>query len=192
MRGLHAKDLMAIMNFIYHGEASIEQDSLDVFLALAEELQIKGLSGNQENKLDPDEKPKSNQRQTTPKTEHVHEKKHSYQTTVSNYIETNTSRKVENDVLVPVDSGKICVPADTSMEDLRVRLDSMMERIDDGEYKLKCTVCGKTTKGTKSGLDMRRHIETHMEGLLYPCIQCDRVSKSSDSFRHHVTKYHRK
>ena len=45
MRGLKAKDLVAIVDFIYHGEANIYQEDLDEFLALAEELQLKGLTG---------------------------------------------------------------------------------------------------------------------------------------------------
>ena len=85
------------------------------------------------------------------------------------------------------------VALDTNMEDLRVKLDSMMERVDDGEYKWRCTVCGKTTKGQTAiaRQDMRRHIETHMEGLSYPCNRCDQVSRSSNAFRLHVAKYHK-
>ena len=100
MRGLKAKDLVAIMDFIYHGEASIEHDNLDVFLALAEELQLKGFAGTQENKIDPDEKPKLNLIQPTPKSEYVHEEKYYYQTTPSKYTKNHTSRKVESDVIV--------------------------------------------------------------------------------------------
>ena len=50
MRGIKAKDLEAIVDFIYHGEANIYQEDLDGFLALAEELQLKGLATS-ENKL---------------------------------------------------------------------------------------------------------------------------------------------
>ena len=35
MKGLQAKDLVAIVDFIYHGEANIFQEDLDGFLALA-------------------------------------------------------------------------------------------------------------------------------------------------------------
>ena len=45
MRGLKRKDLEAIVDFIYQGEANIYQEDLDDFLALAEELQLKGLTG---------------------------------------------------------------------------------------------------------------------------------------------------
>ena len=41
MRGIKAGDLVAIVDFIYHGEANIYQEDLDGFLALAEELVCK-------------------------------------------------------------------------------------------------------------------------------------------------------
>ena len=47
MRGLKAKDLEAIVDFIYCGEANIHQEDLDGFLALAVELQLKGLGGSE-------------------------------------------------------------------------------------------------------------------------------------------------
>ena len=46
MRGIKTKDIAAIVDFIYHGEAKIHQDDLDAFLALAEELKLKGLTNN--------------------------------------------------------------------------------------------------------------------------------------------------
>ena len=46
MRGLKARDLGAVVDFIYHGEANIYQEHLDRFLAMAEELQLKGLVGS--------------------------------------------------------------------------------------------------------------------------------------------------
>ena len=52
MRGLKAKALEAIVDFIYHGEANIYQEDLDGFLALAEELQLKGLSDTNGDTID--------------------------------------------------------------------------------------------------------------------------------------------
>ena len=45
MRGLKSEDLLAIVDFLYFGEANVFQENLDTFLALAEELQLKGLTG---------------------------------------------------------------------------------------------------------------------------------------------------
>ena len=44
MRGVKSEDLVAIVDFLYFGEAEIEQSNLDDFLALAEELNISGLT----------------------------------------------------------------------------------------------------------------------------------------------------
>ena len=45
MRGVKSDDLLAIVDFLYSGEAKIYQENLDTFLAIAEELQLKGLMG---------------------------------------------------------------------------------------------------------------------------------------------------
>ena len=88
----------------------------------------------------------------------------------------NTPLKVVNNSKVPFDMAKLNVDADISMDDLKFKLDFLMERVDDGLYSWKCTVCGKGTKQT-SRLNMRKHIETHIQGLSYPCNQCGIISR---------------
>ena len=44
MRGVKSEDLSAIVDFLYYGEAEIEQENLDAFLAVAEELKVSGLT----------------------------------------------------------------------------------------------------------------------------------------------------
>ena len=46
MRGLKFDDLHAILDFLYLGEANVFQENLNTFLAIGEELQLKGLLGN--------------------------------------------------------------------------------------------------------------------------------------------------
>ena len=57
MRGLKSEDLMAIVDFLYCGQANICQENLDSFLAIAEELQLKGLVGKMDENIFGDEKP---------------------------------------------------------------------------------------------------------------------------------------
>merc|ERR1711936_1052034 len=52
MRGVKSENLTAMVDFFYHGEANVFQEYLDSFLNLAEELQLKGLRGNQTEKED--------------------------------------------------------------------------------------------------------------------------------------------
>ena len=49
MRGLKSEDLLAIVDFLYCGEANVFQENLDSFLAIAEELKLKGLMGQMED-----------------------------------------------------------------------------------------------------------------------------------------------
>ena len=57
MRGLKTKNLVAIMDFIYNGEANISQEDLEAFLTLAEYLQLKGLAKLQDCAIDAHELP---------------------------------------------------------------------------------------------------------------------------------------
>ena len=50
MRSMKSEDLVAIIDFLYSGEANVYQENLDTFLAIAAELQLKGLTGEQEFK----------------------------------------------------------------------------------------------------------------------------------------------
>ena len=54
MRGLRSEDIVAIMDFLYLGEANVFQENLDSFLALAEELKLKGLTGSAETEKEPE------------------------------------------------------------------------------------------------------------------------------------------
>merc|ERR1719342_1337428 len=44
MRGVKSDELSAIVDFLYFGEANIEQENLEHFLAVAEDLKILGLT----------------------------------------------------------------------------------------------------------------------------------------------------
>ena len=44
LRGVKSSQLTSIVDFLYLGEVNIEQDNLNEFLALAEDLQLKGLT----------------------------------------------------------------------------------------------------------------------------------------------------
>ena len=45
MRGVKSEDLLAILDFLYCGEAKVYQENLNSFLAISKELQLKGLRG---------------------------------------------------------------------------------------------------------------------------------------------------
>jgi len=56
LKGVKFTDLQAVLNFMYHGEVNVAQEELNSFLAVAEDLRVKGLTQN--NSSNP--KPKEN------------------------------------------------------------------------------------------------------------------------------------
>jgi len=49
LKGVKYGDLQCVLNFMYHGEVNVAQEELNSFLAVAEDLQVKGLTQNQSN-----------------------------------------------------------------------------------------------------------------------------------------------
>ena len=215
MRGLKAKDLEAIVDFIYHGETSIAQQDLNEFLALAEELQLKGLTGSQNEEGDlleetnkvSDTKIKPLKTRNEMKLEKLLDTKlQDMKIKVGGKISIEPSSNIK-DKIKSIKYEKICYDTevnnksfgdisgdidlkmlqDANTDELRGQINSMMEKVTEGEFKWKCTECGKASKD-KQG--MSRHVETHIEGISYPCNQCEAVKRSYFAFYAHITKYH--
>ena len=182
MRGLKAKDLVAMVDFIYLGEANIYQEDLDGFLALAEELQLKGLSGQQE----PEEITEKYQQNYFSKSKRLPQEETTFDTALMTQDPTAGAR---GNATVPV---KTVVALDPYTDDLKAQISSMIEDVNDGIHNRQCKVCQKTTKiGTRIRV-MERHIETHLEGISHTCSICGKVSMSSAALSMHLSRYHRK
>ena len=51
LKGFQSRDFASILDFLYFGEANVYQEDLDSFLAIAEEIQLKGLTGQTSSDL---------------------------------------------------------------------------------------------------------------------------------------------
>jgi len=49
LKGVKFTDLQSVLNFMYHGEVNVAQEELNSFLAVAEDLRVKGLTQNNSN-----------------------------------------------------------------------------------------------------------------------------------------------
>ena len=184
MRGLKAKDLVAIVDFIYHGEANIYQEDLDGFLALAEELQLKGLTGSENEVRERDDNyDQKNATQEVKENQSIIRDFKDFAGTIE------AEDKSENSSIVQVNPAKVLVTPHSDLENIKAQINSMMEKVLDGNKRWRCRVCGKESKERQ---DMSRHIETHMEGISYPCNQCGKVSRSSNALKTHLSTFHRK
>ena len=62
---------------------------------------------------------------------------------------------------------------------MMAKIESMIEKQVEGYY---CTNCDHASKHIGH---LREHVEKHIEGLEYPCNSCNKILRSSHSFREH-------
>jgi hypothetical protein len=166
MRGTNSKDLTAVVDFIYNGEVDICKEDLSGFLALAEDLQVKGLTESHDAQQG--EKIKSNHIDSLLSSTTSQHKACLQSITEQNEFSELNRTVEENEPLI--DNGS----------NISEQIGFIMQR-EDGMWT--CKVCGKKTK--LKG-DMKRHAEIHIEGLSFPCKICGKNSKSSESLRKHL------
>ena len=178
MRGMQSSDLSAIVDFIYLGEANVFQDQLQSFLAAAEELQLKGLDGSSEEKASEF----SNESFSPPQAERkaiFEEKRQNGPRFLSNIkYQADTFEGTVMPYHQKMKTKSIVQP------DTMARIEMMIEKQAAGGYS--CNNCGYTTNMLGH---MKEHVEKHIEGLEYPCNSCNKVMRSSHSFRNHRRKY---
>ena len=97
--------------------------------------------------------------------------------------------KTEKEVLKPrkLSTSKLVTNnSDISTKEIDEKLSEYIVKGEGGVYT--CEYCGKTARDS---FNMRRHVETHMEGLSFPCQSCDKIFRSRHSLATHKSKYHR-
>ena len=183
MRGLRSEDLAAIIDFLYYGETNVFQENLDSFLALAEELRLKGLTAGAEGEKEPMNK--------TDQMERVSLKKENNQQLLEPMPRANFESppsKGPFNATVARTNDKINV----ELQDLDEQIKSMITKSDafckNGRGKMSsCNICGK--EGPYK--DMSRHVEAnHITGISHNCDMCGKVFRSRNSLRVHIASFH--
>ena len=90
-----------------------------------------------------------------------------------------------------VTDDKVMVPhSSEDASDVDNTVNQYMGTGEDGRNE--CTVCGKK-QGNESGAksNLKRHIETHLEGLSFSCQLCGKTFRSTNSFNTHKTRFHK-
>ena len=188
MKGLNSTDMSAILDFLYFGEANVYQENLDTFLALAEELKLKGLTGTAENKMDGDSKDQLHTSEFLPKKENALYHRGSWS---SNQEQVSSKSETAFEMAVSLPNSS------TQSEDigeLEEQINSMIEygehRIMVGKENVKaaiCKVCGKEGKR----VHMREHIEiNHITGFSHSCNTCGKTFRSRMQLRRHKASDH--
>ena len=177
MRGLKSEELMAIIDFLYHGETNVLQENLDSFLALAEEFQLKGLTGGAEAEEDPVKrapfKMETGQKASVP---------------LSNLNVDRSYSEESYNTTVALTSDKVSVDYKDLDEQIKSMITKSEARTSNGQGSMaSCNVCGK--QGPLK--HMPHHIEAfHISGVSHPCDICGKVSRSRHGLSNHKVKVH--
>ena len=176
--GISSEDLKNIMDYMYNGEVQIYQENLDRFLAIAQRLKLEGLIGSDTDKEVEERDLKF-----------VDDLKDAFKKDIIPDIPPrNDKTKIERSV------GKAVVVANgENIHEIEEKVLEYLEESSDGSFK--CTVCGKTSFGQKLSKSMqkqtiKRHIESHLEGLSYTCPICQKTLRSYNSFTKHRSRFH--
>ena len=185
MRNVSSENLEAIVDFLYFGEASVLEQSLDSFLAISQELQLKGLSGGENLEKDQKENQEKDQKQIDKESPHSKPKIRLDNIKEELHVEDVTEEGFEYEVVDPISN----VSEDLSgygEEDIKSMMEKGLKMISNGREKLihssKCKICGKEGRGNV----IKRHIRANHLGNT--CNLCGKKFTSRDEREKHETK----
>ena len=163
LRGVKQQELGSILQFMYHGEAAIHLDSINMFLENAKDLQIKQLA-------DCFVKDKDVNRENDPECDGVgnisnHEN-------VNNYI--NNTKSISS----------------TIDEILSLDLAAYSPDMDGPDSVNQLPKCGECGAGYRWKKDLVRHIRNRHEGVRYSCNQCEYQATTQKTLKAHKEAVH--
>ena len=185
LRGVKKADLDAVVDFLYCGEANILQENLESFLAIAEDLQVKGLQ------LDKGLPGQRYERKEMPTK--IDDSKPLIKNKENDVGNSKDIKHEPTENPKTVDGGNTSLvsdPLQIHKEKVRSLMIKSEKYISNESYNLRaysCTVCGK--EGVKTNIE--RHIEVHhVERVAFNCPVCDKSLKSSAGLAQHKSAAH--
>ena len=172
MKSLKFETVSTILDFLYSGEANVYQENLESFLAIAEDLQLKGLMGKTDRTVE------------TPNRFQTQEIESFPANALEKEQNSNETEKNKTIALTTRSSGYL--------EELEIKVKSLMEKSENfyahqNKRADRCKVCGKEGENKS----IKDHIEAnHLEGIAIPCNLCEKTFRSRGAFRKHKFRHH--
>ena len=192
MRGASSEDLLAMVDFLYNGETKVFQDNLDTFLKLGNDLQLKGLQGNQceereiEKKIS-ETKPSDRTTRADPWDTKTIQKKKNYSSNERAVNDFSGNTELE-ELNTNINTNTKLDELDQKVKSLMLKSESYAPGKSTGRFARICKVCRK--EGAMNAVV--DHIEAnHITGISIPCGICQLVFRTRINLRVHNRKYHR-
>jgi len=163
LKGIDSNQLAPVLDFMYNGEAFINQEDLNIFTEITTELQLKGLE-----------------------CDNV---KEDVEVSETEEVASESSKKMvdESGELAPLNSNKHPFSPEDA-HNMQPLLQEMVEKNGNGVWK--CKFCGKMRN---RNTDILRHAQKHMEGVQEVSIDCHICKKtftSKSSLQSHISTIH--
>ena len=175
-------EINLMLDYIYQGEVQIYQEGLNRFLGIAKKFRLDGLLEGDV----PDE--------TNNSYDSFNSAKFKTEDALDENAENDAQLIQENDFDLPEQKPRSVKERslkltnesfEASNSEVNEKFEKLVVQEPDRMYK--CTVCNK--KMTHRG-SMKRHLETHLTGLSYPCQTCGKTYRSSNSLKTHKSVNH--
>ena len=175
LKGIRIAQLESLVNFIYSGEAYITQEELKLFLEAGKELQVKGLQGElqgvQDNKV-------------------VEQRINHFNNEDEKLNNTDIDQDFEDfsDGNMPLSTNNINIEETNLNQETNSLLDNQIKgMIEKQEGAWKCKVCSKISKQIGH---IKRHAETHIEGMSRICKICSKTFPNRHGLANHISYIH--
>ena len=171
--GVSESTLREVLDYIYKGQAHIQENDLERFFTTANKLKLEGLMNDQ---FSEPEKPHLNQTDTETFCNNQINPKFDDPFYEASRIAAPNNR---NDCIIMWNSTQV------SSKDLNEELLKFLQVERD---QVTCKKCGKISRGGNRRDDMNAHIERHLPEVSYKCSRCSKVCKTRNDMRSHKAR----
>ena len=197
LNDVDGKMLGYILDYMYHGQVQILEESLDIFIKVAQRFKLDGIKVAKETgigKADPDKKTEreGNGGQDRGGGGEYYEGERpgpSGPAKETGIVKANPDEKNSGKTFNETSKDKQNGEERQGVEDIPTNqydldVSKYMKKCDDG--KVECTFCGKMDYPPSK---VKRHIETHFSGMNIVCQLCHTVFKTRESLRVHMYRH---
>ena len=199
-RGVKLAELEALMDFVYRGEAYVPQPNINSFLALAEDLKVKGLSEQEDSDGHvPEENNNTGElsgiKKPAVKGEPLDNEYQDLFNKIQNEDEDEESEDSPKESMEPDgnpnESKELSDHNDDTMKpDRSMLLAHITKEYVNGKLNYKCNIC---SKNDNNNTHILAHLERrHFQGMFtYNCKHCNKKYSSKATLTSHLFRKHR-
>ena len=182
------EELSLILDFIYKGEVRVKHENIEHFLQIATRFKLEGLL-NQDPPKGEETRSRSINEVEDNKQKKSRKKRHSEIKPKTELIEIKPKHEIEPITELALTDTNVSINnqfGSDNYSQVRALSDKYIETKEDGTFS--CSMCG--TSGSMKHV-IQYHVETHLDGLSFPCSVCDKTFKTRNSQRVHLSLKHR-